>query len=235
MSAFWENDRRRWVVAAVVAGVLGGGFVSLFRPQSVAPNGNRLHEKMPVGLGLRRVAPADAALVDPTPLFLPTIWNTAQKEVALPKVGGAFANYPARFAFEEAEFKALHSRSISVANASDLLALTSPGASMLGIGREGEGGRSLPPRGAFLEVTPQTGGPTVLSATVPPLTLSVGALWEPVEFLAVVDAAGFCGPLVSTVRSRAEEIDSYFKNYLTNTFRLGAKLGPGVYRIRVGP
>ena len=34
---------------------------------------------------------------------------------------------------------------------------------------------------------------------------------------------------------KADDIDAYFKNYLTTSFRLGAKLGPGIYRIRVGP
>lgn len=235
MSAFLGHDRGRWVIAAVVATVFLGGFVFLFQPPVIDLSLKRSPAKAPVGLGLRRVAPAEAALVDPTPLFLPTIWNTAQKDVALPKAGGAFANYPAKFAYEEAEFKGLHARSIPVANAADLLALATPGASTLGIGRQSGGPDIQPARGAFLEVIPQTGGPAVLNATVPLLNLPAIGLWEPIEFLAVVDAAGLCGPLVSTVRSKAEDIDAYFKNYLTTSFRLGAKLEPGIYRIRVGP
>ena len=50
----------------------------------------------------------DAALTDPTPLFLPTKWNAGQN--ALPantqrEPGGSFQGYPPKLAFAETELK----------------------------------------------------------------------------------------------------------------------------------
>ena len=235
MRAISGSDRGRWGIAALVSVLLGLSFTFMFRAPLAEPLVPRFGGKPSVGIGLRRVAPAEAALVDPTPLFLPTVWNAAQKDVALPKAGGAFANYPAKFVYDESEFRALRSRSMAVTGASDVLGLTPPGASLLGIGRQSRQVEVLPLRGAYIEVSRHAGGLVVLNAAVPTLPFQNLGLWDPVEFLAVVDRSGLCGPLVSTVRSKADEIDAYFKNYLTNTIRLGAKLEPGFYRIRVGP
>ena len=229
------NDRQRWSLAALVSVGLGLGVVLLFRAPSVEPPAEHFNPKAIAGIGLLRVASSDAALVDPTPLFLPTIWNSAEKSVALPKPGGAFANYPAKFAYDEFDFKAPNARSQSMASASDLLALLPPGSALLGVGRGGSAGEPLPRRGGCIEVSQLTGGSVVLKEALPPLPFPEMGLWEPVELLATVDASGLSGPLVVTARSKADEIDAYIKNYLTNSVQLGAKLRPGIYRIRVGP
>jgi hypothetical protein len=59
--------------------------------------------------------------------------------------------------------------------------------------------------------------------------------WDPMEFVAAVDAAGLVGPLVPTARSGVDEIDAYFGHYLADTLRVGQRLSPGFYRIVVGP
>jgi hypothetical protein len=186
-------------------------------------------------VGFRRVAPEEAALVDPTPLFLPTSWNTAQKEVALPKVGGAFADYPARFTYDEMESRSLAPKKDSAVDVSGALALNSPGVALLGIGRSSVDLPTQSRRSAFYEVTSAAGGRVVLAEALASAKPPGAGAWEPIEFLALVNAAGLSTPLVPTVRSKREEVDAYFASYLTQQVRIGAKLSPGVYRIWVGP
>lgn len=237
-----RNERRRWLWAALGAILVILGFLLLFRAP-LEPRGQRSsvmnQARAPIApvpqVGFRRVAPEEAALVDPTPLFLPTVWNTAQKEVALPKVGGAFADYPARFTFEEMEFRALAPKKDPAVDFSGALALNSPGVALLGIGRDTVKLPTISRRSAFYEVTPAVGGGVVLAEGLVEAKPPGAGAWEPIEFLAVVNAAGLSAPLVPTVRSKLEEVDAYFANYLTQQVRIGAKLAPGVYRIWVGP
>ncbi len=237
-----QIERRRWVWAALGAIAIVFVFLILFRaPENPAAERGSVTVKAQAPLpdvpqvGFRRVAPEEAALVDPTPLFLPTAWNAAQKEVALPKGGGAFADYPARFTYDEVEFRALAPKKDPAVDFSVALALNPPGAALLGIGRSPVGLPELARRGAYYEVAPASGGRVVLAETLAEAKPPGAATWEPIEFLAVVNAAGLSAPLVPTVRSKLEEVDTYFASYLTQQARIGAKLAPGVYRIWVGP
>ena len=45
--------------------------------------------------------------------------------------------------------------------------------------------------------------------------------WDPMEFMAAVDAAGLVGPVVPTTRSGVAEVDAYFSRYLAETLRVG--------------
>jgi hypothetical protein len=237
-----HSERRRWIWAALGAIAVVIGFLLLFRAPAdpaVDPGSAVLKSRVPVAVvpqvGFRRVAPEEAALVDPTPLFLPTAWNTAQKEVALPKVGGAFADYPARFTYDEMEFRSLAPKKDPAVDFAGALALNAPGAALLGIGRSPVDLPATSRRSAFYEVAPAAGGRVVLAAALAEAKPPGAGTWEPIEFLAVVNAAGLSAPLVPTVRSKLEEVDTYFANYLTQQVRIGAKLAPGVYRIWVGP
>ncbi len=46
---------------------------------------------------------------------------------------------------------------------------------------------------------------------------------------------GLVGPPVLTVHSDVAEVDAYFGRYLAEGLRIGQRLNPGFYRIRVGP
>jgi hypothetical protein len=72
---------------------------------------------------------------------------------------------------------------------------------------------------------------TLPAEVAPPTTKA----WQPMEFLAAVDPAGLVGPLVITEDSRVEEVNTYFRKYLAQTYRIGERLPPGFYRIIVGP
>ncbi len=77
----------------------------------------------------------------------------------------------------------------------------------------------------------------------PPL-LRAGA-WQPLEFMAAVDPAGLVGSLMPTVRSvtppdnHFPQLDAealqWLEKYLAQKLRVGERLGPGFYRICVGP
>lgn len=165
-----QSERRRWIWAGLGAIAVVLVFLILFRApvEPAVERGSALaKERAPVAavpqVGFRRVAPEEAALVDPTPLFLPTAWNTAQKEVALPKVGGAFADYPARFTYDEMEFRSLAPKKDSAVDVSGALALNSPGVALLGIGRSPVDLPAQSRRSAFYEVAPAAGGRVVLA------------------------------------------------------------------------
>ena len=238
-----QSERRLWLWAAAGAAILGMGFILMFRePLSTDRKEHakvRARDYVPSEavpqVGFRRVAPEEASLVDPSPLFLPTAWNTAQKEVALPKVGGAFADYPARFAYDEVEFRSLAPKNNAVVTIGGVLALNSPDTALLGMGRGSLQLPQLVQRSAVYEVAQAHGGRVVLAESLLDAHPPDAGIWEPIEFLAVVNAAGLSGPLVPTVRSKIEEVDAYFSNYLTQNLRIGSKLAPGVYRIWVGP
>jgi hypothetical protein len=230
-----KGEPSRWVLAIVGTLVLGVGVVTLFRPPSAVRRVEAAEMSGPVNVGLATVVRSEAALLDKTPLFLPTEWNTAHKEVVLPQSGGAFGDYPPKFAYDETELRSLKSSVITVFSVKDALTLPSPGPALLGFGRSDVTPPGLESRGAFVEVVQANGGQKVfvkgLVGARPPTT----AVWGPLEFLATVDAAGLTGPLVLTTRSGVEEVDVYFQKYLTQNLRVGVLLRPSIYRICVGP
>jgi hypothetical protein len=59
--------------------------------------------------------------------------------------------------------------------------------------------------------------------------------WEPMEFLVAIDRAGMISPPVLTASSRVAAVDEYFEDFLTEKLHVGARLGPGYYRVSVGP
>ena len=74
----WGN-RRRWMwvtVGAVLAFVIA---MTLFRPANeLATAPDQSKNPRPAPVRLVNLKKNDAALTDPTPLFLPTEWNAAQ-------------------------------------------------------------------------------------------------------------------------------------------------------------
>jgi hypothetical protein len=230
-----QGERGRWILAITGALMLGIVIVTLIRPPSVVQRIEPVIIDATRRVELTKVVRGEAALLDKTPLFLPTEWNTAQKEIYLPQSGGAFSDYAPKFAYDEAELRPLKPAELSVFSVTDALALAPPGPELLGFGRSELKSGVLEKRGAFVEIVEAKGGLRVLgrglSEAQPPAT----ADWVPLEFLATVDAAGLTGPLVLTARSGVDEVDSYFQKYLTQKLRIGVLLGPGIYRICVGP
>lgn len=188
-----------------------------------------------VGL-VDRVAIQGTMLRDPTPLFLPTEFNSSRKDYRPKEPGGAFAGFPAELTFKESELM-LHLPAAAAIPASPAEALVGdpPGAPFLGFGRTDLAVEPLDPRGAYVEVVASGTGRVVFGFAVKDAQPPATAPWKPMEFLAAVDAAGLVGPLVLTVHSNVAEVDAYFGRFLAENLRIGQRLEPGFYRISVGP
>jgi hypothetical protein len=210
----------------------------LFRAPTVPPPAPQAAAGRPV-VGVAAADPVlteEAALFDRTPLFLPTEWNSTEKELPRQEPGGAFAGFPDKFAFSENELGLNLPPPIKVpARLPDALAVNPPRDLMLGIGRTNYAAPVLAPRGAYVEVMAAASGRKVLVGALSDAQPPGDGTWQPLEFMVAVDPAGLVGAPVLTVRSGAEDVDAYFRKYLAENLRVGDRLEPGFYRISVGP
>lgn len=174
-------------------------------------------------------------LFDLAPLFLPTEFNSSRQDYAPTEPEGSFARFAYKPTFSDSQI-VLHLPPPTTVPASPAEALVGdpPGAPFIGFGRVDIKMEPLAPRAAYVEITDAGSGRNVFSQPVtdahPP---SSG--WKPMEFMAAVDSAGLVGPPVLTVQSDVADVDAYFGRYLAENLRIGQRLDPGFYRIRVGP
>lgn len=199
-----------------------------------------------LSLGDRRVVVRTArhdemALRDLIPLFLPTARNAAPAELRPPTPGARFFDRDAeRWRFTESGHGLdLPSPIRALENPIDALPDV-PRPLVIGISRSDPAIEVVPPSGGHVDVfTQEMREPIVsmiLSPDARPSATSGDRLgWQPLEFVARVDAKGLTGPLMLTRGSGLEEIDEYFRNYLARSFRIGERLPPGFYRVVVGP
>ena len=239
-----EGTKRHWAVAAVGAAVIAALLLPLFRlprnPSIVA------HPVPKPTVELRsggNTAFSDEAMLrDPTPLFLPTEKNAAQKKMPEIELGRTFLDKETpNWAFADSELKlnilfGVEGKGAENPVSLDVLAADAPGPLLMGFGRSDPPAEALSPRGGRVEVFAANGGRRVWSEELGVAARPASAAtWQPLEILATVDEAGLAGPLVVTARSGVDEVDAYFQNYLARTLKIGERLAPGFYRISVGP
>ena len=232
--------RKRWVFPAMGALVVLGGVALLFR----APGRTRVGALKPVqppagAVKLVSLRKNEAALTDPTPLFLPTEWNAGQN--ALPantqrEPGGSFQGYPAKLAFAEAELKLDFPTTVAMPDRpADALASDRSGLIFLGLGQSERPVVQLVDRNAFIEILEASTGVRLLAQPLADARPPGGVAWQPMEFLVAVDAMGLVGPPILTESSRVAAVDGYFQDYLVKTLHAGERLAPGFYRVCIGP
>lgn len=235
-----QGAKRRWGISIGIASVVMAGLLVLLRdpkgPQDRAVDAAAKRTVTLVSTTDKAVND-ETVLLDPTPLFLPTKWNATQKEIAPPEVGGRFQGYDApKFSFGENELKVGLPSPIKVpAGPAEAVAADAPMSVLVGFGRNEGPSVAQAPRGAVVEIVAAATGRRVMAPQTIPAAPATKGAWQPVEFLAGVDAAGLVGPLVITSRSGLDEVDGHFATYLTKTLRIGERLAPGFYRICVGP
>ena len=230
----------RWIFAAA-----GAAAVVLLVPLLFRAPEARLVKPLPTvagpapgGVRLVSLKKNDAALTDPTPLFLPTEWNAGQN--ALPantqrEPGGSFQGYPAKLAFAENDLKLNLPAAVAVPRRpADALASDRSSQMVVELGRTDGEITQIVTRKAFVEILQAGDGERLLSQALPDAA-PPGRAWQPLEFLVAVDAAGLVGPPVLTESSRVAAVDGYFQNYLVKTLHAGQRLAPGFYRICIGP
>jgi len=241
--------RRDRMLGAAIAAIVVAGVLMLFRaPRAEVPAEGQTTESVsgpPVAVDLTRLSEGaegalddQARLGDPTPLFLPTQWNAGQgvlPDEVVREPGQQFRTFPPKLVFGGAELKLDLPLPVPVPSV-PAVALGGAGADVLG--GMGQAETVLPgmaERGAFIAVTTAGTGRQVLAEPVQNVQPPGGAVWQPMEFLIAVDAAGLVGPPVQILRSGTEELDAYFQAYIAKDFEIGARLEPGLYRVAVGP
>jgi hypothetical protein len=231
------TGRRRWAIAVTGGLVLIGLFVALFRAPEGRDVGPAPAAPVP-GVRLVNLRKNEAALTDPTPLFLPTEWNAGQdplESTARREAGSSFAGYPPKLKFAASELGLVFPPDVVVPERPvDALGAGHPGPTFLGRRPDGASLPSLPSRRGFVEITATGSGQRVLAQ---PLTDAEPPApgWQPLEFLVAVDPMGMVGPPIMTESSRVVAVDVYFRNYLVKTLHVGERLPPGFYRVCVGP
>jgi len=244
------SERRTWAMAAGIAIVVILGVAALFQsPKSMDINGdkeNPPHGPGGVTLGLTRLDPnagnallnEEAMLFDPTPLFLPTEWNVGHNTLPdnlMRDISHSFHDYPAQLTFKEVGVALGFPAPVEVpAKVTEVLPMLGRQQPFAGMGRTDATVASLPERGARVDVVAVRDGAEALSLTVPTGQAPDG-LWQPMEFLLAVDAAGLVGPPVLMVQASDERLVATLQEMLAKTLRLGERLGPGIYRVCVGP
>ncbi len=177
-----------------------------------------------------------ADLLDPTPLFFPTEHNFGQRplrEDRLKQPGQVFGSFDPKFAISSGGLS-LYGQ--EVANVPEKLSdvLTSGDeAPFDGFGRYDRDRFALPVRSGFLEVRDALNGNVVINQSLAGLSMPRTDA-SPVEFLVVVSPAGMVGEPFLVSGSEWDEVDSYLRNYLIKTYRLGERLLPGSYRVSIG-
>lgn len=256
MSAGSVNfQRRQWAIAAVGAGVALALVMVLFRfpavPETLAPPVPSTREAVRSGVQIAKPDDSDAILRDEAqvrdlrPLFLPTEHNVSLPEPRREPGRTFLDSETLKLGFAEAELSVdrdlppismLNGKSVSEARPVDLLAGGTDAQALQGFGRDAVRLAPLEPRGGFVQVIASASGIEVMAEPLGGDARPPGEkAWEPVEFLAAVDAAGLSAPLVITTSSRVEEVDAHFRSFLARRYRIGDRLPPGFYRIIVGP
>lgn len=242
----------RWVLASGGGVVIAVTLLLLFQFSApTTPLVSNVDSPIPAIVKLARpdntdpVLKQEAELRDLRPLFLPTERNAALPEPRL-EPGRTFLEdetIKLLFTASEAQMSKglppvakLDGRRVENAIAVDALSPQETPLTVQGFGRNNAAIAPFLPRAGYVEVTAMESGIRVLGQELPSEARSpTEKSWSPVEFIAVVDAAGLVSPLVVTDGSRVDEVDLHFRNYLTKNFRIGQQLAPGFYRITVAP
>jgi hypothetical protein len=252
MSVVALVGRSRWLVAGIGAITITVTLAFLFRVPTAtialpSPSSASIRPavKMANADEADLLLKQEAELRDLRPLFLPTQRNAALPEPRLEPGRTFLENETLKLTFPDAEVLVskdlpplvlINGKPAEAAQPLDALAADATAIPLEGFGRGQIAVQPITPRGGCIEVIAAEDGRHVWTAELPVSSGPPGEKpWTPVEFLAVVDAAGLTSPLVVTDSSRVEEVDVYFRNFLSREFRIGHRLPPGFYRITVAP
>lgn len=244
------DDLKRWLVPAAVGLVVGSALLFFFTRsvhlQTPAPPAPLAAVKPGISfVPSTHNARDQDGLFDLEPLFLPTAHNASV--LTLPKKerrepGSMSFTYPPKFAISESGGGVAVTSPIALPGKPiDVLNLGESPNPWPEVGRELVDLISLDRRLGFLEVESAQNGQTLLAEPIygEPGEHVPADDWAPIEFLVSVDAAGLVGqPLgtsLTTPAATSDEVEGFFRNFLTKQFQLGARLRPGFYTVRIGP
>ncbi len=243
-----RSQKRAWVIAIVIAVVVHGVALSFFQlsePESSAK------QEMPskvllagIDRTVDQMLKEQLEFSDHKPLFLPTKWNYANSEkfsVKSNELVEIFGDYEPSFLSSEGVAGDLVQISEEmIEDPIDALEGGDQGYAEA-LGRRDDPIKPVSARMAAFAVYSATGGNLVFSAEVilrEEVEGSVpieGIWWEPLEFLLLIDVTGPVGRPLLTLGSGVEEVDDFFRSFVSFQLNLKGKLGPGYYRVLIGP
>jgi hypothetical protein len=227
-------------------------FAALFRMPPEAARYPQSNPSAHVGLarldeGLGNVLlREEARLHDPSPLFLPTDLNSAQlvhPERSFREPGDSMGTFPAKMVFSGTSIALALAPSVSVpATPADELALPQGNRPLVSLGQKDAKPVLFAARSALLQIARAGEGGNVESLPkgfpIEGQELPTEVLWQPLEFLVVVDSAGLVGQPALNTSSGVEAVDRFFQEYLSKRWSFIEKRGRlshGRYLITLGP
>lgn len=177
-------------------------------------------------------------LKDPTPLFLPTRWNSGQVDrtmTAERSAGASFGQIAPKWVFPDDENRLNLPDGVSVPDSAiatlDRMETRLQGSELT---RRDDLNRPLPARAGFMEVVAVPSGKTVYRTALEADSIE-DAVPAPIETMLAINSGGFwVRPIVAqVVEGGAVEFDRV--NLVLREARLETFLEPGFYRILLGP
>jgi hypothetical protein len=248
MSARRGRGNTLWIAIAVAAVLVVMVVFAIARVRLPKPLAATTPVSKPASVAIARADNKGAsaallqqvALYDPMPLFLPTAINSS--DPGLPaqlrrEPGNVFKTISPQLTFREYEMNIELPAPVAVPK--DPLEALSTGETInpfFTFGRINYPYTPLPKRLAFIEVVQAKSGRTVLAT---PLNAGADNVlpavdWQPLEMMVAVETTGLIGAPMVTNGSGSEEVDDYFRAFVAKQFRLGARLPPGFYILRIG-
>lgn len=244
----------RWIAAGAVAVGVTLALLALFRfpgGRNAPPPAATRPTPVSAPLLQMRDTSTDTALKeeaeirDLRPLFLPTEFNVSLPEPRREPGRTFLDNETIKWRYSESELTlarklpdiaTLNGKPAAGVKPMDLLEAERSSPGVVGFGRNPVALPATAGGAGSLEVVATASGTRVLAELLPAEARPGGGVpWEPLELIAMVDAAGLAAPLMVTSSSRVEEIDAHFRNYLAQRYRIGERLPPGFYRLIVAP
>ncbi len=232
---------RIWLAAGAIAIAVLAMATALFRwPEDKTPT---VPPKPPRPVTLARdtdeLLTEEAALRDPTPLFLPTKWNASENALLADvrrDLGSSFRGYEPKWRYTGSELALPLPPAIEVPRqTAEVFAAEKLKRPFLGFGQRDTELKPLAARGAFVEIVAAGSGRTLLAEPLVEAVPPAEAAWQPLEFLVGINPIGVVGSPVLTTSSQVAAVDAYFRQYLLKTLHLGERLPPGFYRVAIGP
>ncbi len=176
-----------------------------------------------------------AELLDPTPLFFPTVWNYGQRPLrasSLKQPGQVFGSFEPKLTVGEQNIVPYRTEGIPIPEKlADVL--THNEVPFAGMGQVDRVRSTLPIRSGYVEVRDLNTGELIISQSLSGIS-PPRPDFAPVEFIVAVGSAGLIGEPFLTSGSEGDEVDGFFRDYLVRSYRLGERLRPGRYRVLVG-
>lgn len=235
-----------WGATTVVAAVVVLGGLALIQTPGL-PGGTFGGEKpATAGILLTDMSQADEAgtlegelaLKDPTPLFLPTNYNSGQVDLAMTverAPGSSFAEFSPKLVFSGAASD-LDIPAVVEVPGTAVGALQQMEAPVSGaeLSRRDVGAKTLPGRRGVLKVLTVAGG-EIVHEEVLDVSEVREVLEAPVEALLAVNTEGWWLQPTVVESPAGVPVDFAEINLLLREARLGSVLRPGFYRILLGP